>query len=145
VFGGLNRLLVTAAVAVAILVMPQAALASGCDGGPSAVQVYKECPPNGGGNSTSGGAGGPGSGATSQPISPQTARAFKKAGLSLKAFGVRRVLESSPATGATEPTAIGSAFDLGSGPTTLLMILTGTAVVLLAGIGARGWRRSHRA
>ncbi len=75
-------------------------------------------------------------------ISPQTAKALKKAGKDgkslkrlVKAYGLRRVLESSHATGAAEPTAIGSAFDLGSGPTALLIVLAGTAVLLLARVG----------
>ena len=145
--------------------MPSAALASGCGGGPSAEQVYKECLPNGGGGkstsgakgdkSTSGAKGGTptsgeqNSGYTSSTISPQATKALKKAGKdgqSLKrlvhAYGVRRVLESSHATGAAEPTAIGSAFDLGSGPTALLIVLASTAVLLLGATGFRVTR--HR-
>ena len=146
-FRGLNRLLATAAIAVAVLVMPSAALASGCGGGPSAEQVYKECLPNGGGGKpTSGAKGGTqtSGGHTAVAVSPQMAKTLEKAGKdgrSLKrlvnAYGVRRVLQSSHATGAAEPTAIGSAFDLGSGPTALLIVLAGTAVLLL---GATGFR-----
>jgi hypothetical protein len=44
---------------------------------------------------------------------------------------------------ATSPSAIGSAFDLGSGPTALLLILGGTAVLLLGGTGLRFWRNRH--
>jgi hypothetical protein len=157
VFGGLNRLLATAAVAVAVFVVPSTALASGCGGGPSAEQVYKECVPNGGGGkSTSGAKGGPSTsggqtGSTPVTVSPQVAKAIKKAGKDGKslqhvvnAFGVRRHLQSSHATAATEPTAIGSAFDLGSGPTALLIILAGTAFLLLGGSGMRVWRSRHR-
>jgi hypothetical protein len=151
-FGGLNRLLAAAVLAVAVLVVPPAALASGCGGGPSAVQVYKECVPNGGGGKSTGGStGGPTSGGqTSSTISPQAATALAKAGADgkslkklIRAYGLRRVLEGSHANAAAaEPTAIGSAFDLGSGPTVLLIVLAGTAVLLLAAGGYRGVR--HR-
>jgi hypothetical protein len=50
---------------------------------------------------------------------------------------------SSSAAGA--PSALGSAFDLGSGPTALLAALAGTAVLLLAASGLRVWRHRHRA
>ena len=153
-FGGLNRLLAAAAVAAVVLVVPPAALASGCNGGPSAEQVYKECLPNGaGGKSAGGGNGGtPATGPGSTPaVSPPLAKALAKAGKdgkSLKrlvnAYGVRRVLASSHAAGAAEPTASGSAFDLGSGPTVLLIILAGTAVLLLGGSGMRAWRTRQR-
>ncbi len=153
-FGGLNRLLAAAAVAAVVLVVPPAALASGCNGGPSAQQVYKECLPNGaGGKSTGGGNGGTPTGGqgTTPAVSPQLATALKKAGKdgkSLKklvnAYGIRRVLQSSHAAETSEPTAIGSAFDLGSGPTALLIILAGTAVLLLGGSGMRAWRSRHR-
>jgi hypothetical protein len=52
------------------------------------------------------------------------------------------------ATGPTRvtsaPSALGSAFDLGSGPTALLIVLAGTAFLLLGGSGLHFWRRSHR-
>ena len=81
--GGLNRALVAALVAGAVLAGPSAALA--CNGGPSAVNVYKEClPTGGGGKSTSGSATHPGhtntSSSSSVPISGQAARALKRAG-----------------------------------------------------------------
>jgi hypothetical protein len=157
VFSGLNRLLATAAVAVAVFAVPSTALASGCGGGPSAEQVYKECLPNGGGGKSTSGAksgtngGQTGSTAVTVTVSPQVASALEaagKEGKSLKrlvnAYGLRRHLQSSHATAATEPTAIGSAFDLGSGPTALLIILAGTAFLLLGGSGMRVWRSRHR-
>ncbi|HEX4520214.1 MAG TPA: hypothetical protein VH063_11600 [Gaiellaceae bacterium] len=52
---------------------------------------------------------------------------------------------SSASESGTNPSAVGSAFDLGSGPTALLIALAGTAVLLLGATGVRGWRRSHRA
>jgi hypothetical protein len=156
VYGGLSRLVVAAAVAVAILVVPSAALADGCGGGPSAEQVYKECVPNGGGGQHASGAkggtptSGGQSGSTSGAITPQTAKALEKAGKSgqslkrlISAYGMRRVLQSSQPAAATEPTAIGSAFDLGSGPTALLIGLAATAVLLLGASGRGLWRRRH--
>ncbi len=154
-FGGLNRPLAAAAIAGAFLLAPSAALASGCGSGTSAEQVYKECLQNGGGGkSTSGAKGstptsGGQTGSTAVTVSPQVATKLEKAGKKGKAlqylhsaFGHRRHLASSHATAATEPTAIGSAFDLGSGPTVLLIVLAGTAVLLL---GATGFRLTrHR-
>jgi hypothetical protein len=58
----------------------------------------------------------------------------------VRAFGSDRFLQSSSAP-ASAPTAVGSAFDLGSGPTALLIVLAGTAVVLLAATGVRGARQ----
>ena len=145
--GGLNRLLVAALVAGVFFVAPSAALA--CGGGPSAKNVYRECVPSAGGHGGTGGrSGGPGS--TSTPISGKTAKAIKQAGKNSRALSawVRRsaptVLESS-SQGSATPSAVGSAFDLGSGPTALLLALAGAAVLLLAASGVRGWRRSHRA
>lgn len=159
----MNRLLAAAIAAgtlLAALVVPSAALAS-CGGGPSAANVYKECLAGGhnhsGNNKHTGGgkSGGTNSSSPTQtvtPISPQTAKALKQAGKQrrvlsglVKSYGVQRLAE--PATGGSEtssPTAIGSAFDLGSGPTALLLVLAGTAVVLLGGSGMRVWRGRHR-
>lgn len=158
-FGGLNRLLAATAVAgaaVAFLVAPSSALA--CSGGPSAVNVYKPCLPTGGGGKATGGdtkGGGPntapGSG-NSTPIKTHAAEALKHAGkdrrlLSLLVHhGPSRLLQEDAATrNAGAPTALGSAFDLGSGPTALLIVLAGTALLLLGGSGMRLWRNRHRA
>jgi hypothetical protein len=152
VSGELNRLLVAALVAgaalTAVLAGPSTALA--CNGGTSAVNVYKECVPTGGGGST--GATGKGSNATSPPISSQTAKALSHAGKDksvlkrlVGSYALRRHLQASQAGSATPPSAVGSAFDLGSGPTALLIGLAGTALLLLGGSGLRLWRRSHRA
>lgn len=160
----MNRLL---AVAIATgtllvaLVAPSAALAA-CGGGPSAQNVYKECVSgsnnHSGGSNTHTGGGKSGGSNSSNPthtgssISPQTAKALKQAGKQrrvlsglVKNYGVQRLAD--PATSGSEtssPTAIGSAFDLGSGPTALLLVLAGTAVVLLGGSGMRVWRGRHR-
>ena len=151
-FGGLNRLLVAALVAGVFVVAPSAALA--CGGGPSAQNVYKECLPSAGGHggtgSTGGNGGNSGGTASTPPLSGKTAKAIKHAGKNSRklALWVRRsaptALEASSQETAT-PSAVGSAFDLGSGPTALLLALAGAAVALLAASGVRGWRRSHRA
>jgi hypothetical protein len=159
VFGGLNRTLVAALVAGVVLVLPPAAFAD-CNGGVSAVNVYKECVQTGGGGKPTGGGGGSSSsptggatggptGVTPIPISKQTKKALAKAGSDRKALktlvrglGSARLLQSSNAAG--EPTAVGSAFDLGSGPTALLIVLAGTAVLLLAASGFRGVRQRRR-
>jgi hypothetical protein len=158
-FGGLNRLLASAVVAGVVLVLPPAAMAD-CGGKPSAVNVYKECLGSGGGGKPTSGSGGATSGthtsggstaSTTVPISKQTQKALKKAGTdgrSLKnlvnGYGGARLLQSSSSGGATEPTAVGSAFDLGSGPTALLIVLAGTAVLLLAATGFRGVQKRRR-
>jgi hypothetical protein len=153
VFGGLNRLLVPAFVVGAFLVAPSGALAD-CGGGPSAEHVYSECVPNGGGGAPSGGApsGGAHSGSTTAPISSPAAHALKQAGKDrrvlaslMKGYGIQRHL-ATPETSSsgTSPSALGSAFSLGSGPTLLLIVLAGTAFVILTGSGMRLWRRSHR-
>jgi len=149
VFGGLNRLLVAALVAGVFVVAPSAALA--CGGGPSAQNVYRECLPSAGGHGGTGGqSGGHAGSPPTPPISSKTAKAIKQAGKNSRALSawVRRTaptaLESSSQESAP-PSAVGSAFDLGSAPTALLLALAGTAVLLLAASGARGWRRSHRA
>jgi hypothetical protein len=54
---------------------------------------------------------------------------------------VKTVLLSSPA-GAT---TVGSEFDLGSGPTILLVLLIGSVLALFGAGGVRSWRNRHRA
>jgi hypothetical protein len=165
VFGGLNRLLIVALVAGAFFVAPSAALADGCGGNASAVNVYKECLPSGGGGNGGGGGnsthtggqsggqtGGQSGGSTAPVISHHTAKVLKHAGKDGRTlFALARRpsdrLASSPQESGTTttPSAVGSAFDLGSGPTALLLALAAAAVLLLAASGVRGWRRSHRA
>jgi hypothetical protein len=148
VFRGLNRLLVAALVGGLFFVAPSAALA--CGGGPSAKNVYSECLPSAGSHGGTRGTGGKSGGAASTPLTGKTAEAVKHAGKNSRALAawVRRsaptALESSSQE-STTPSAVGSAFDLGSGPTALLLALAGTAVLLLGASGVRGWRRSHRA
>jgi hypothetical protein len=63
----------------------------------------------------------------------------------VRGYGIHRRLGPDTMSGAaTSPTALGSAFDLGSGPTALIIVLAGMAVLLLTGSGMRIWRRSHR-
>jgi hypothetical protein len=151
-FRGLNRLLASALVAGVVLVLPPAAMAD-CGGGPSAVNVYKECLPSGGGGKptssshTSGGS----TGSTSVPMSPQTQEDLNKAGADgkslsnlVKTYGLSRHLQSVSTDSGTEPTAVGSAFDLGSGPTALLIVLAGTAILLLGATGFRTVRQRRR-
>jgi len=141
VLGALNRPLAAAAVAAAFLVAPSAALA--CGSGVSAVDVYSECQQSGGGGKPTK-AGETQSGASVTPyVSKQTAEALKKAGddgktLSnlVRGYSGARLLQLH-AGSAGEPTTVGSAFDLGSGPTLLLIVLAGAAVLLL---GATGFR-----
>ena len=143
-FGGLNRLLVFALVAGAFFVVPSAALA--CNNGVSAVNVYKECVPSGGGGTHTAGGTQTG-GTTTVQISKKTALALKKAGADGKSLkdlvnsfgGPRRMLQSSSA--GTEPTAVGSAFDLGAGPTALLVVLAGSALLLVGATGLRTVRQ----
>jgi len=148
--------LVAAGVAGAVLIVPPAALADGCGGGPSAQNVYTECFPNGGGGKpTSSGhkSGGNSRGGTQSstavPVPKRTAKALKKAGNDgnslyrlVRGYGSVRLLQASHSP-TSEPTAIGSAFDLGSGPTVLLIMLAGTAVLLLAATGFRFTRHRH--
>ena len=148
-FGGLNRLFVAAVVAGAVLVAPSAAMAC-TNGNPSAVNVYKECLPNGGGGKSTGGGG---TGATSVPVSSQAKAAISKAPAKdrklmsalVKAGPSRLPMDKTgPTSAASAPSAIGSAFDLGSGPTALLVVLAATAFLLLAGTTVRGARQRRR-
>jgi hypothetical protein len=164
--GGLNRLLAAAVVAgaatTAALAGPSAALA--CNSGTSAVNVYKECLQGAGGGTatrppkTSTGKE-PGtkspsvSTAVSTPVSAPAAKALRRAGKDksvltnlVKGYGLRRHLQGTSASdSAATPSAVGSAFDLGSGPTALLIVLVGTAALILGGSGVRVWRTRHRA
>jgi len=148
VLGGLRRLLLVGFVAGVGLSAPTAAFACG-GSNPSAVNVYVECLQGGGGAKPTNH---PSSGThsttpvTSEPSN--TARVLAHAGpekallskLAGSGLGTSDLKSTGPAT---SPSALGSAFDLGSGPTALLLILAGTAVVLLGGSGLRFWRRRN--
>jgi hypothetical protein len=150
-FGGLNRLLAAAVLVGAVLVLPPAALAD-CGGNASAVNVYKECLSSGGGGKATSGSnstsGTHTTGSTSVPVSAQTQEELKKAGADgqslsnlVRRYGVARHLQAISSGPGTEPTAVGSAFDLGSGPTALLIVLALTAVLLLGATGFRSVRQ----
>jgi len=152
VFGGLNRPLVAAVVGVAILVVPPAALA--CNSNTSAVSVYSECLQTGGGgkptSSTSSPTGTQYGTSVTPYVSKQTATKLKKAGSDGKSlshlvngYGAVRLLQVHASSG-REPTTVGSAFDLGSGPTVLLIVLAGTAVLLFAATGFRSVKQRRR-
>jgi hypothetical protein len=80
-------------------------------------------------------------------VSPQTAKALKKAGLDgqslsnlVRGYGAARLLQLH-ASSAGQPSTVGSAFDLGSGPTVLLIALAGAAALLLGATGFRSVRQ----
>jgi hypothetical protein len=124
---------------------PTAAFACG-GSNPSAVNVYVECVPSGGGSKPTNHSTPSTTPVTSLPS--HTARLLAHAGhdkaLLSKLVGGSGQSDLQSTGTATSPSAIGSAFDLGSGPTALLLILAGTAVVLLGGSGLRFWRRRHQ-
>jgi hypothetical protein len=141
VLGGLRRLLVVGFVAGVLLSAPTAAFACG-GSNPSAVNVYVECLQDGGGSKPTNHSSSP---STTPVVPSKTARLLAHAGHD-KALLSKWAGSPGPSglesTGpASSSSAIGSAFDLGSGPTALLIILAGTAVALLGGSGLRFWRR----
>jgi hypothetical protein len=80
-------------------------------------------------------------------VSPQTAKALKKAGSDgqslsnlVRGYSGARLLQLH-AGSAGQPSSVGSAFDLGSGPTVLLIALAGAAVLLLGATGVRSVRQ----
>jgi hypothetical protein len=114
----------------------------------SAVDVYSECQQSGGGGKpTSSSSNSGGTQSVTPYVTPQTAQALKKAGSDgqslsnlVTGYGSARLLQLH-AGSANEPTTVGSAFDLGSGPTVLLIVLAGMAVLLIAGTGLRSVRQ----
>ncbi len=117
------------------------------------MSVYKECQQDGGGGKTSTT---PTTGTHSSTtvtvhhVSSQATKALNKAGKDksalaelVKTSGARRLF-ASKAGSASTPSAVGSAFDLTSGPTALLVVLAGTALLLVAGSGMRVWRGRRR-
>jgi hypothetical protein len=149
VFGGLKGPLVAAAVAAAFLAAPSAALA--CGSGVSAVDVYSECQQSGGGGKPTGSSTGTQNGTSVTPyVSKQTAKALKEAGADgktlsnlVRGYGSARFLQLH-ASSAGEPNTVGSAFDLGSGPTLLIIVLAGTGVLLLGATGFRSVQQRRR-
>jgi hypothetical protein len=128
--------------------VPASALA--CGGGPSSVNVYKECIKNAGGGQSAG------SVTPTKPvhISTHATKALAHAG---KDRRLLQELATNPGYGATRdfsksapigpvsaPGFLAAALDLGSGPTALLAILAGTAAALFVAAGWRGWRARQR-
>ena len=115
------------------------------------MSVYKECSQNGGGGktstkTTSTTATHSGTTVTVHHVSSNTTNALNKAGKDkaalaalLQTSGARRLFASKAGSTST-PSTVGSAFDLTSGPTALLIVLAGTALLLVAGSGMRVWR-----
>ena len=163
---GFRWLALAGVVAIAALVGPTAAFA--CGGGTSANSIYTEqlCNAKGGAHSTSGKSdkpsqpsGGSQSSYTQQPVAPvhvshKTARAIEYSG---KDKIVLRQLTSNPnfadskrlktellASGTAQATMLGSAFDLGAGPTIFFVLLLGAVLVLLGTGSVRAWRNRHR-
>ena len=167
--GGLNRVCVAAIAVVGVLLLsPAAALADDC-GGPSAVNIYTQCYPSAGGGHHSGGGGThkntpPSSGSTSTPTTPVStskpirvsARVHKtlaRAGADKKLLselltnpylGASQGVSARGSITASPPSALGSAFDLGAGPTVLFSLLLATALLLLGVGGVRTWRHRQR-
>jgi hypothetical protein len=138
--------MVAAAIALAA---PGGALACG-GSNPSAVNVYTECVPNAAGSKPTGHQTGPAP--KPLPVTPQTSHAIAKSGgkdsrtlaAIVKNPGLSEPSLASGSAGGSEPSALGSAFDLGSGPTALLAALAATALLLLGGSGFRFWRQRQR-
>ena len=116
------------------------------------MSVYKECQQNGGGGktSTTSTTGTHSTTVTVHHVSSQTTKALNKAGKDksalaelVKTSGARRLFASKAGSVST-PSAVGSAFDLTSGPTALLIVLAGTALLLVAGSGMRVWHGRRR-
>jgi hypothetical protein len=147
---GLRRVLPAAAAVFCIaLALPVGALADG--GGKctaSACKVYheqdvpsagrKQQPPPATGPSTNGG--------NTTHVPSKLSRVLQQAGRDrgplkhlLTDAGIGN-LQSGPASAAS-PSLLGAAFDLGTGPMVLLVLLLGTAVGLAARGSVRGWIR----
>jgi hypothetical protein len=141
------------------VVLPATAAASSCGSGTSAEAVYKECLQSGGGGKSGAKSSAPtgtstgtnsNSSSTQQHYTSNTQKALNHAGSDkaalaalLKGAGLRRHL-AGVGDSTTTPTAVGSAFALTSGPTALLIVLAGTALLLVAGSGMRVWRTRRR-
>jgi hypothetical protein len=139
-------------VIVSAFAAPPAAIAGGGGGGKgkctaSACSVYTEPVPSAGKKQVQQNR----TGGTTKPvpISHRAERTLAHAGKDKKlltqlltnpGYGASRGLESS-AAGVVAPSALGAAFDLGSGPTALFAILAGTALAVAVYAGMGSWRR----
>ena len=114
------------------------------------MNVYTECIQSAGGSKPTAHQAGP---ATKPlPVTKKTSQAIQKSGgkdsrmlaAIVKNRGYSEPNLASSGAAGSEPSALGSAFDLGSGPTILLASLAATALLLLGGSGFRFWRqRQH--
>jgi hypothetical protein len=141
-----SPIVVVATLAVGVVVwLPPGAFA--CSGGPSAVNVYAECVATASGDRPMSSA----AGSAQQTVSPRATRAVDQAGKDrallahlLRIYGSPQLPgPSSSNSAAAEPGALRSAFHLGSGPAAFLIVLAGTAFLLLGGRGLRLWRPPH--
>lgn len=145
----MNLLLAIAIAALAVFLAPSAAYAS-CGGGPSAQHVYSECVPGGSGGKGTTAPSTRGGQHDSAPVSNRVANEISKAGkdrrvLSAWVHGGERILPT-PSSGSDNagPSILGSAFDLGSGPLALFVVLAGAAALILAASGLRARRGLRR-
>ncbi|HEY2353721.1 MAG TPA: hypothetical protein VGH79_02315 [Gaiellaceae bacterium] len=161
-FRGLRWIALAGVVAAAALIGPGSAFAD-CGGG-SAVSIYSEttCPANGKAKSTGQHHAAHPTAPSTQPtyptyptqpttpVAPKTKKALHHAGHAKKSL--KKIIKQNSDTGvaplklvpAASSTALGSQFDLGSGPTFLVVLLLGTVLVLLGTGGVRAWRNRHR-
>jgi hypothetical protein len=147
-------------IAVAALVGPSAALA--CDGSGSAVSIYTQCTPKAsGGHHARPPAKHPGSQPATtyypQPVVHVTPRAKQAIAHSGKDKKVLKNIVSNPnlvdskrlkqpvlASAPARESSLGSAVNLGTGPTVFFALLLGTVLVALGAGGVRAWRNRHR-
>lgn len=130
------------------LALPAVALASGgkkCNASACKVYIEPDVPTAAGGHTAQ--SPHPTSTSTNQPQSTPTnlSRVLAHAGPDKDALS--RLLRDSgigtlqsPTVAVVAPSALGAAFDLGTGPTVLLALLLATAVGLAVLNGLRGWR-----
>ena len=115
------------------------------------MHVYTECVQNAGGDKPTNPGQQSGQSTTPVHVSGKTQSAISKAGgpdaralaALVKNPGMGEPGLASSDTG-SQPSALGSAFDLGSGPTILLAALAGTALLLLGASGFRFWRQRQQ-
>lgn len=165
---GVSKVCVAAfAVAGVLLLAPAGALADSCQGGTSAVNIYSECIPtaSGGSHHNRGGHHKP-TGTTTTPsytnttpavavkpkLSKNVSKSLAHAGHDKKILknivsdpwlGATHAIETSASFRTTTPTALGSVFDIGSGPTVLFAMLAALAIALLC-VGLRGRRQQAK-
>lgn len=159
-FCGVGKLCVAAIAVVGVFVLsPAAALADGCQGGTSAVNIYSECIPTasggthhnrGGHRATTPSVQTP----TPPPVVPVTPvkprqkpkhvdppKTTPKPHVTDPSLVATRAIAASASYPVTTPNAVSSVFDIGSEPTALFAMLAVAAIVLLGFGGLRGRRQ----